>query len=157
MIKIFSKLSILSSLILSILVGFTHMAQAEESDLNQFLWDNRLLLVFTPNIEDPRLGALIKELRQNTCGVQERDMLVFQIVKDLNVLTFNDRILPFDGQKLRETYRVENDTFATILIGKDGAEKLRSSKAISVSNVFDTIDAMPMRQDEMESRINACG
>jgi hypothetical protein len=83
-------------------------------------------------------------------------MLVFQIVKDLNVLTFNDRILPFDGQKLRETYRVENDTFATILIGKDGGEKLRSSKAISVSNIFDEIDAMPMRQDEMESRINAC-
>ncbi|MBT5559310.1 MAG: DUF4174 domain-containing protein [Proteobacteria bacterium] len=48
------------------------MAQAEKSDLNQFLWNKRLLLVFTPNIEDPRLGAKIEEMRQNTCGVQVR-------------------------------------------------------------------------------------
>jgi hypothetical protein len=39
-----------------------------------------------------------------------------------------------------------------ILVGKDGAEKQRSQTPIDLAMLFRTIDAMPMRQQEMRSR-----
>lgn len=39
-----------------------------------------------------------------------------------------------------------------ILIGKDGGAKLRSEKPLSMAKLQETIDAMPMRQDEMNGK-----
>ncbi len=43
-------------------------------------------------------------------------------------------------------------TFAVLLIGKDGGVKLRSGRPFALHALFDAIDAMPMRQDEMRRR-----
>ncbi len=139
------------------MIGHLNMAQAKKSELTQFQWDHRLLLVFAPNDEDAHLKSQIKELRHNTCGVLDRDMLVLQIAKDLTVRTLNGRNIPIDGANLRETYRVDNDAFATVLIGKDGGEKMRSLTVISANDIFEEIDAMPMGQVEMESKVHICG
>jgi hypothetical protein len=37
-------------------------------------------------------------------------------------------------------------------VGKDGGEKLSSSKPLAAEKLFATIDAMPMRRDEMQRR-----
>jgi hypothetical protein len=34
--------------------------------------EQAIIIGFTPNIENPRLGAKIEEMWQNTCGVQVR-------------------------------------------------------------------------------------
>jgi hypothetical protein len=39
-----------------------------------------------------------------------------------------------------------------LLVGKDGGVKLSSSSPLSASTLFGTIDAMPMRIDEMRRR-----
>jgi hypothetical protein len=36
-----------------------------------------------------------------------------------------------------------------ILVGKDGTEKRRNAAPVTARSIFDTIDAMPMRQREM--------
>lgn len=41
------------------------------------------------------------------------------------------------------------ERFAVVLIGKDGGEKYRSCTPISSRNIFDRIDAMPMRRSEI--------
>lgn len=40
--------------------------------------------------------------------------------------------------------------FTFILVGRDGGEKLRSSDVVSAEKLFSLIDAMPMRQNEVE-------
>ena len=50
---------------------------------------------------------------------------------------------------MRARYSVEDNQFATVLIGKDGGEKLRRDGLMPTDTLFDTIDAMPMRRDEI--------
>ena len=39
-----------------------------------------------------------------------------------------------------------------ILVGKDGGEKLRADTIIDTKQLFATIDAMPMRREEMKHK-----
>jgi hypothetical protein len=53
---------------------------------------------------------------------------------------------------VRRRFHVHPNDFTVILIGKDGGEKLRSHQPLSLDTLRSTIDAMPMRQDEMKSQ-----
>jgi hypothetical protein len=52
----------------------------------------------------------------------------------------------------RRRFHVRPNDFTVILIGKDGGEKLRAHQPISLDTLRSTIDAMPMRQEEMRSK-----
>ena len=52
----------------------------------------------------------------------------------------------------RREYNVQRGTFAAILVGKDGGEKFRSGEPVRPEILFDLIDAMPMRQREMQNK-----
>ena len=41
--------------------------------------------------------------------------------------------------------------FTLILIGRDGGEKFRSYKLVSTKAIFDMVDVMPMRRQEIKS------
>jgi hypothetical protein len=49
---------------------------------------------------------------------------------------------------LRRQFRATNG-FAVVLVGKDGSVKLRRTSPIQFKELAATVDAMPMRQDEM--------
>ncbi len=53
---------------------------------------------------------------------------------------------------MRCQFDVGEGEFCTILIGKDGTLKLRSTVLVSVSDIFGLIDTMPMRQEEMSRK-----
>jgi hypothetical protein len=52
-------------------------------------------------------------------------------------------------ERRRRRYEVPDDGFAVVLVGKDGTEKRRDLSPVPVAPIFETIDAMPMRQREM--------
>jgi len=53
-------------------------------------------------------------------------------------------------RRLRDRFSVPPVAFRVILVGKDGTEKQRSAEPVSIRSIFDRIDAMPMRQREMD-------
>lgn len=53
---------------------------------------------------------------------------------------------------LRARFRAPAGTFRAVLVGKDGGAKLSVSSPLSAARLFGTIDAMPMRRDEMRRR-----
>ena len=55
-----------------------------------------------------------------------------------------------DAQSARQRFGVEPGDFLVILLGKDGGEKIRSNKPVTLEMLTEIIDAMPMRQDEMK-------
>ncbi len=140
----------------SINMASLNMVHAEETDLSRYIWENRLILLFSPNIKDPRLEAQIQELQQPICDLEDRDILVFQIVKNLGVLYLNGSRSKIEEDKLRQKHRVQSQEYLLILVGKDGGEKLRSRKVISGNRIFNEIDAMPMRQNEVTLRKRLC-
>ena len=61
------------------------------------------------------------------------------------------RLGAVSAAKLRKQFQSESGTTMFILIGKDGTEKLRKD-TVKIEDLFEVIDAMPMRKREAESR-----
>lgn len=111
--------------------------------LDNYKWENRLVLLFTPNINNSdhvTQQALAQEARE---GYRERDLVVLSFPQGDDI-----------GKELRDRYNIHDDKFTFILIGKDGSIKLRKYTPIKNKALFDIIDSMPMRQSEMKDGKN---
>jgi hypothetical protein len=121
---------------------------AHAQGLDDYRWKNRPLLVFAPIKTDPRLALQRQRLVEVAGALVERDMVVIEVVQNL-VYVQGRPSFAFDADRLRQSYRVSAVDFATILIGKDGGVKMRSGEPMVTADLFATIDAMPMRRQEM--------
>ena len=54
------------------------MAQSLETHL----WENRVILLFTPNFQNSDLQKQIRLLEKNQAGIKERKLVVYQITPD---------------------------------------------------------------------------
>ena len=109
-------------------------------DLDAKRWKKRLLVLFTP----PNAPAAIK--RQVRVWEEEEGELD---ARDLEVVNF-DKL--DDQPEIARRYRLTPDRFTALLIGKDGAEKLRSREPLSPRRIYAEIDSMPLRQEELKRR-----
>ena len=126
-----------------------------EAGMQRFQWQNRPLLVFAPGAEDPALQRQLAIARDHAAGWRARDMVTIVVAGDRPVTVDGTRAKNLANPTLRQRYRVTGDSFAAILVGKDGTEKLRHDAPISADKLFRTIDAMPMRRREMREQDDA--
>ena len=108
------------------------------TDLSQFIWEKRPIIVFADSPNDPNFGLQMEYLENRAADLAERDVVV---------LTDTD---PAAMSPLREKLRPRG--FMLVLIGKDGAVKLRKPFPWDVRELSRTIDKMPMRQREIRER-----
>lgn len=98
----------------------------------------RLLLVFAPSASEARYEEQRRLLESQQAGLENRDLLFIPV---------------FEGESeaatTREQYGVSAGNFEAVLVGKDGGEKFRSSGPVTPEELFERIDAMPMRRREM--------
>jgi len=59
---------------------------------------------------------------------------------------------PAEMNALRARFQIGQSEFAVVLVGKDGSEKFRTKKAISVLKLDEIVDAMPMGRQEKAGR-----
>lgn len=69
--------------------------------------------------------------------------------RDLDIILVNTLS---DQQKYLKKFGVREGEFRVILTGKDGGVKLSSRQAVTVRQIFESIDSMPMRQYEMRQK-----
>ena len=104
-------------------------------ELYQYLWKNRIILTFAEDKEHPDLIKLKVEMNENNCEILNRDLLH----------------LHFNSEGKTGNHTTTNDqSFRILLIGKDGGIKYESKRSISLIQLFELIDSMPIRQDEMQ-------
>ena len=121
-------------------------------DLTQFQWKNRLLFLFAPDRSDPLFKNLQSELIAKKSEVKDRDLVVFEVL-ERGPSRMNTA--PIDRQaadSIRDRFSVPQNTFSLILVGKDGGIKLKRHDQASLEEVFELIDSMPMRQNEMRQK-----
>ena len=112
----------------------------------------RPLLLFAVSPDDPSLLAQLTRLKAAAPGLQERDVLVLAIpYSDPSPTQVS--LSAADAQAARRSFHVAPEDFTAILLGKDGGEKYRSKKPISFEKLRATIDAMPMRRNEIKDAI----
>ena len=106
------------------------------TDLDQYKWKNRILVVFV-TAEGSKHWTEQKNLFvKQADGAKSRDLLLLK----------NHR----NKLKKPSNSNEKEPTFVMHLVGKDGSIKKVYTKPQSLNKVFDVIDAMPMRQQEMK-------
>ena len=121
-------------------------ASAPAPSLDRQRGRGRVLLVIAPSAEDARLRYQVSEFRRLTAG---RD------TRDLHLVTLAGERVEGAGDAssaLRARFHVVLGGYRTFLIGKDGHAALTSSSPIPAEEIARTIDAMPMRREEMKRR-----
>ena len=108
---------------------------AETSDLSEFRWKKRPVVVFADDVNDPAFVEQIELLRARA------DEL---LIRDVVVLVDTD---PAARSPLR--LRMRPRGFMLVLVGKDGGIKLRKPFPWDVREISRSIDKMPMRQREI--------
>ena len=134
----------------------TVTAQTEAADLDSLFeahrWRNRVLLVFAPTPDSLQLEEQIKRFSAGQAGLTERDLVVWQLVNESETAIRDGTDSDLSPAAFYDRFSVENDIFTVILLGKDGTEKLSQTKPVTIEDLFALIDAMPMRQREMQQQ-----
>ena len=112
--------------------------------LYQYTWKKRVLLIVAPSSTDEQLLKQKDILHKQVSGIEDRDMEVIYL--PLNTISATDK------EHLAQQFDIRQSGFYAILIGKDGGEKLRSQTPMETDQLFGTIDAMPMRKQEMKNK-----
>jgi hypothetical protein len=135
-----------------VLIASSLNAEETPMDLSQFQWKNRLLFLFAPNRSHPLFDVLQKSIATQQAEVADRDLVIFEILESGTSRMDTSDLDPQVAQTLRDKFDVNPGRFALILVGKDGSVKLNRQEQTQLEDIFALIDAMPMRQKEMEKR-----
>ena len=114
------------------------MSFADADPLALYRWNARILVVFAPNEGDPQLARQKDLLVGVGHGVAERDLVVLEAIGSSS-----------EADRLRRKLGVPDGEFRAVLVGKDGGAKLTDTAPIAPDRLFATIDAMPMRRQEV--------
>ncbi len=120
--------------------------------IENYRWENRLLLVFSPSINNAYFDKIYTGIQQRQPEVKDRDLKIFYLIKKGQSSVDGRNINKETADAIRKKYVVADDQVSIVLIGKDGGEKLRQRDDINLNHIFDRIDQMPMRKAEMEER-----
>jgi hypothetical protein len=115
----------------------------------------RPLLVFSPSAADARLTKQQSALDEAADDMMDRFVLLvpvltkstgYQLPLDTPYALLNARELA----AIRSSFQVPENQFTVLLLGEDGAIKLRSTAPVDITRLNTLIDAMPDRKREMQ-------
>jgi hypothetical protein len=121
----------------------------------------RPLLVFAPSARDAAFAAQQGLLDQYADDMMDRNLLYVPVLAEMGAGSgqFDGPLdapyvvlKPSEMDALRARFRVGRSEFAVVLVGKDGGEKFRTSKPVSVLRLDEIVDAMPMGREEKAAR-----
>ena len=113
--------------------------------LEDLRWQNRIILVFTNENQDNR--ELYEKFQAQEVDIQTRHIRYFLFGKSV-LSNSPERLDEQTVRELKDKYQSNENKTLIVLIGKDGAEKYRKTE-LDFEEIYRTIDAMPMRQQEM--------
>ncbi|MGN7778724.1 DUF4174 domain-containing protein [Mycolicibacterium sp. 22603] len=129
---------------------------AAAGELDGYLWNHRPLLVFAPSADDARLIETLARIESSRCEFTNRDMILAQVLAGGTSMLDGRVLEAASARQLAEQYAVGDNSFAVLLIGKDGSQKLRVDAVPNLQTVYAVIDGMPMRGQEMSGNNSEC-
>ena len=124
----------------------------EAQKLGKHQWKNRVVLILSKTIGNPVFQQQSEGFDPNSTGFKERKLIVYEILPDAFRLKNSQDESWEPSKSLFEIYNQEGVTFKVVLIGLDGGVKLETRELLSTSELFETIDAMPMRRSDLKNK-----
>lgn len=107
-------------------------------------WQHRVLLIGAPTAAQAELKRQKTLLATSTSGLAERDFKVIEVLYD--------QLSPADRQCWTQQLGQPLAGFRVLLIGKDGGVKRTETQPLAPASLFNTVDKMPMRRQEMRGK-----
>jgi len=104
-------------------------------------WQQRVLLLTAPSAQDANFKRQTALLAAGRAALKARDVRVLNAPFD--------QLSAADQRLLTRQLRLGSSAFTVLLLGKDGGEKLRRARPMTVAELTAVIDQMPMRRQEM--------
>jgi monofunctional biosynthetic peptidoglycan transglycosylase len=121
--------------------------------LAQFRWNNRVLVVSAPDRNDEDFKQQLQAVKASAEEFTDRDMVLVTLLDDSGSTAGDRELTKQETAATREALRIEPDSFAVRLIGKDGSVKLSKDTATAMAEIYALIDTMPMRKQETTDRL----
>jgi hypothetical protein len=116
--------------------------------MTDYKWKYRPLVIFASDAGAPQLVAQRRIVAANRSALAERDIVVVWVVGNAVSAEFGPTPRE-NAASLLARFGAEKGDFRAVLIGKDGGAKLTSASPITADRLYATVDAMPMRRNEM--------
>jgi len=121
--------------------------------LQEYAWDKRQLIVFSPSHEDPQYQLFLKLKDEFREDFDDRKLHVWHVIAGQKVKLDEQIVSDLKSQDFQAAFGVNKTDFNVVLIGYDQEEKLRQNK-VQIDYLFAEIDQMPMRIQEMQEDVN---
>lgn len=118
--------------------------------MEQYLWQKRVILLFAPSAESSEFEKQNALLTSAHTELEKRDIVVWRIIQNEAVSVNGEHKVQFGTPPFYDYFDVPSSSATLILLGKDGGEKLRKAMPVGAESLFSLIDAMPMRQREIQ-------
>jgi len=129
-----------------------HVVNTSSFSLSSQKWKNRLLLIFAPSDQNRAYQQQMQLFAQHKQGFATRDLVLVRVLAQGNSYANGQQIDSSSAANLRDRFGVGNSDFRVILVGKDGGTKRSDSEPVKANAIFNEIDAMPMRRQEMREQ-----
>ena len=110
--------------------------------INDFGWEKRIILLIADPDEVNLIGGVESFFKERECENKNRNLILYKII--------GDEVAKYEIPKRYEGRR------GVWLIGYDGDEKAYSRDLSLIDQLYDLIDAMPVRQNEMLRQDTLC-
>lgn len=135
-----------------LLILFTINLNGMGNPVRSHVWQKRVLIVSASsptNIGYKRQNQLLERGKK---GMKDREMVIYRLYSDHWLDPSNDLLSKEEADAIHREYNIEKGTFSVTLIGKDGGVKLKKTDIISPRELFQLIDSMPIRRNEIEKQ-----
>ena len=116
-------------------------------------WQDRILIIQASDELSDKYGIQLQEFKDVEKELMERKLVIYEIVGDEYKMT------NYQNKKFSNSWKMSrdifgdllnrNDEFRVILIGLDGGVKLDRTTVLKRKDLFNIIDSMPMRMNEL--------
>lgn len=114
------------------------MLDASETTLDEWIWQNRVVVVFADNLNDPRFVEQIRLIEDRPDALVERDVVV---------ITDTD---PKAQSEVRQSLRARG--FMLVVLAKDGSVVIRKPAPWDMREISRSIDKLPLRRQEIRDQ-----
>jgi len=144
--------------IATLIGGLLMMSNLHGQRLDQYKWQNRILLIETTNKTNLNYKNQIKEFINLEAELADRKLIVYELVGDqykkTDYLARENNSEWAVRKTINKSILSRTAQFKVTLIGLDGGIKMEKEEVVKKEKLFGLIDTMPMRRWELENRNN---
>ena len=115
-------------------------------NLDKHQWKERVIYIVADKENHALLEQQFDLLNRDKQGLVDRNIVVYKCLEGkYTFYNWNDKPKINTASNISEGFKI-------VLVGLDGGEKYSSNTIVESDVIFNLIDAMPMRRQELEAR-----